>query len=296
MRHDDSKRGDREEGDSIGLGGFLRSLLSGVSFGEKAEREEVIRLSRPSGDALKVHNANGRTQVFGEDREDIEIIAVKHARAESREEAHRLLDEIEVITEEVDGTLAIEVELPGRWTRRGRANLEIRLPRAMQISVEASNGKVYLDGLRGTIRARSSNGSVCATNIVGDLEVFTSNAKVSCDGTCGRLRARSSNGPIELEDHRGSIDASTSNGIIRAHLEELGREGIVLATSNGRIILDLPDEVDAEVDMRVDNGVIRNDRQLTSQTGESHGRVRGRLGRGGALIKLRTSNGIISLR
>ena len=31
----------------------------------------------------------------------------------------------------------------------------------------------------------------------------------------------------------------------------------MLATSNGRIALELPEEVDGDVDIRVDNGVIR---------------------------------------
>jgi len=162
--------------------------------------------------------------------------------------------------------------------------------------VSAANGKLYLEGMRRAVRARSSNGSVHVSDVVGDIEVHTSNAKVSCDCTCGRLMARSSNGKIELDDHRGSIDASTANGPIRATLEELGREGVLLATSNGRITLELPAEVDAELDMRVDNGLIRNDRELSAQSRDSNGRVRGRLGRGGSLIKLRTSNGIISLR
>ena len=134
------------------------------------------------------------------------------------------------------------------------------------------------------------------SDVIGDVEVSTSNAKVSCDCTCGRLLARSSNGKIELDEHRGSVDASTSNGLIRAALEQVGLEGVHLATSNGRIVLDLPDEVDADVDLRVDNGLIRNDRQLCKATRETNGRLRGRLGRGGALIKLRTSNGSISLR
>ena len=61
-------------------------------------------------------------------------------------------------------------------------------------------------------------------------------------------------------------------------------------------MLELPEEVDAEVDLHVDNGVIRNDRQLVRGTRETNGRVRGTLGRGGIPIKLRTSNGSISLR
>jgi DUF4097 and DUF4098 domain-containing protein YvlB len=133
-------------------------------------------------------------------------------------------------------------------------------------------------------------------DVVGDLEISTSNAKICCSCTRGRVIARSSNGKIELEDHRGSVDASTSNGLIHAELEELGSEGVQLATSNGRIVLELPDEVDADVDIRVDNGIIRNDRELCKAVRERSGQLRGRLGRGGALIKLRTSNGSIALR
>ena len=73
-------------------------------------------------------------------------------------------------------------------------------------------------------------------------------------------------------------------------------EGLELPAFPRAPVVDLPDEVDADVDLRVDNGLIRNDRKLGKAVRESNGRMRGRLGRGGALIKLRTSNGSISLR
>jgi hypothetical protein len=54
--------------------------------------------------------------------------------------------------------------------------------------------------------------------------------------------------------------------------------------------------VAGEIDTRGPNGVIRNDRTLCKATRASNGQVRGQLGSGGPLIKLRTSNGSISLR
>ena len=92
------------------------------------------------------------------------------------------------------------------------------------------------------------------------------------------------------------MDASTSNGLINASLSAVGKDGVMLATSNGRIRLELPEDVDADVDLRVENGIIRNDRTLCRAVRESNGRVRGTLGRGGVLIKLRTSNGSITIR
>jgi len=79
-------------------------------------------------------------------------------------------------------------------------------------------------------------------------------------------------------------------------MDELGEMGVSLTTTNGRIVLDLPEKPDADVDIRVENGHIRNDLELKNQTSDPDGRVRGRLGAGGTPIKLRTSNGTVSLR
>ena len=70
----------------------------------------------------------------------------------------------------------------------------------------------------------------------------------------------------------------------------------MLATSNGRIVLELPESVDADVDIRVDNGVIRNDRAPCKSTTDRADRLRCRLGSGGTPIRVRTSNGSVSLR
>jgi len=279
-----------------GFGSFLRTLLAGIPWSEHAEREVELRLQSPRSGLFRVHNANGRTRLIGEDRTDISVRASKNARAESDAAAHALLDGIHLIHETHGDVLDLEVDVPRRWNRRGYVNLELRVPRGLSAEIVASNGKVAIENLRGSVRARSSNGSVEILDVVGDIEVATSNAKVCCSCTRGRLVARSSNGKIVLEEHRGSVDASTTNGLIRASLDEVGRDGVHLATSNGRILLDLPDEVDAEIDIRVDNGVIRTDREFCKAARERSGQLRGRLGRGGAPIKLRTSNGVVSLR
>jgi len=288
--------GAHEQTRSEGIGSFLRSLLAGIPWSECTESKEEMTLAAPAAGRIRVNNGNGKTRVIGEDRDDVALRIHRRARAESQEAAAEVLEAIRIDSADVSGKLVLDVHTPRKWNRHGHAHLELRVPRGSHITVEANNGKVCVEGMRARVCARSSNGAVRVSDVVGDVEVTTSNAKVCCDGTCGRLLARSSNGKIELADHRGSVDATTSNGLIRASLEEVGAEGVVLATSNGRIVLELPEQVDAEVDLRVDNGVIRTLRDLETRHGDSAGRLRGKLGRGGAPIKLRTSNGTISLR
>lgn len=283
-------------GHSGSIADLLRSLVSGIPWSESADRVDTLQLSPSPNDLLRVRNASGRIEVTAEDRADVVVVATKHARAESREAAERLVEAIRISEGRRNGIVDLEVEVPRRWNRRGKVNLAIRVPRGLRLDCAAVNGNLLMCGLRARASARSSNGAVSIQNMIGDLEIFTSNAKITCSKTCGRLLARSSNGKIELVGHRGSLDASTSNGFIHATLDEVGEEGIRLATSNGRIVLELPDEVDADVDVRVDNGVIRSSRVLRNGSGARQGKLIGALGLGGTPIKIRTSNGSVSLR
>jgi len=288
--------GDRDEPRSHhGIGGFLRSLLQGIPWRERAELEETMMLPAPRT-GLTIDNENGRTHVIGEDRADVALKIVRAARGETAKDAAERAGAIHVTTRENGGELFVDVNVPGRFLLRGKADLEVRAPRATRVSVNSANGLVCLSGLRAAVRAHSSNGPVRISDIVGDIDVHTSNARVQAECNCGRIVARSSNGKIDLAEHHGSVDAATSNGTICCRMESIDAGGVVLATSNGRITLDLPEQVDADVDIRVDNGTIRNQRAMPCAPREKEGRLRCILGRGGAPIKLRASNGSVSVR
>jgi len=278
-----------------GFGSFLRSLLAGIPWSERVEVVEEFSLAAPRSGALRLDNANGMTRILGEERDDVAVVMQKVARAESAGAAQQLAQEIRLARNDTDFGTELEVEAPRRWNRRAHANLELRVPRGTRVEVSASNGKVCISGLANGVRVRSSNVAVRVEDVEGDVEIHASNARLWCGGVRGKLLARTSNGKIEIERHRGALDASSSNGLIHAVIEELTGP-VVMATSNGKLALELPEEVDADVNLRVDNGVIRNQRSLCRCTRSSGGRLTGQLGRGGIPIKLRTSNGSISLR
>jgi len=293
---DHATENESDEATGPGFGGLLRSLFSKMQWGERATHEESIVVPCPVGRAISVFNANGKTRVLGEDRGDIEIRIHKSVRADCPDLAAKLLDSIRLQNSKSADVLEIEVQIPRKCSRHAVAHMEICVPCDTQVSLGSTNGKICLSGLDRSIRARSNNGSVSIDDVNGDIDVTTANAKVTCRGTRGHLRARSSNGKIEVDCHHGSIEASTSNGVIRASLEELGENGVSLTTTNGKIVLDLPEKPNADVDIQVENGHIRNDLELQDQVRDMNGRVRGRIGEGGTPIKLRNSNGTVSLR
>ena len=293
---DSTEEEETEAATGPGFGGLLRSLFSRMQWGERTTHEEILVIPSPPGRAISIYNANGKTRVVGQDRNDIEVRIHKSVRADCPDVAAKLLDSIRLQNSMSADVLEIEVQIPRKCSRHSVAHIELCVPRDTDVSLGSTNGKICLEGLERPIRARSNNGSVSINDVKGDIDVTTANAKVTCKSTQGHLRARSSNGKIEVDCHQGSIDASTSNGVIRASLDELREMGVSLTTSNGRIVLELPEKPDADVDILVENGHIRNDLELEDQVRDVDGRVRGRLGRGGIPIRLRTSNGTISLR
>ena len=59
------------------FGNFLRSLLAGVPWSERVEREEVLHISRAASKSFRLHNANGRTRVIGDHLNQSKVVITK---------------------------------------------------------------------------------------------------------------------------------------------------------------------------------------------------------------------------
>jgi hypothetical protein len=129
------------------------------------------------------------------------------------------------------------------------------------------------------------------------LDLSTSNGGISIQGFTGGALLHTSNGGIDVDELQGGIDAHTSNGAITCDLIILGTdEEALLSTSNGRITLTVPGDIDATFEASTSNGSIDvngfDDIDYESNEGTHKS---GTIGLGGATITLSTSNGSITL-
>ena len=123
----------------------------------------------------------------------------------------------------------------------------------------------------------------------------TVNGDVRVHDLASEVGAKSVNGDIEIST-TGFAEASTVNGSIEAAMERYDiASGLSFSTVNGSISLDLPDDVDADVDARWVNGRLETDLLLELIGRVSRRSVRGVLGEGGPELNLRTVNGSIRL-
>jgi hypothetical protein len=125
---------------------------------------------------------------------------------------------------------------------------------------------------------RTVNGGVEATGLRGDVGAFTVNGDVDVSTT----------GFAEAETVNGSIEASMGSSDLR--------DGVEFSTVNGSIVLDLPDDIDAELDASWLNGSFESDIPFLLQGSVSKRSARGVLGDGGPRLELETVNGSIRIR
>jgi DUF4097 and DUF4098 domain-containing protein YvlB len=208
------------------------------------------------GGSLELQNVNGTVDVQGWDRNEIEVHAVKTAK-------HKESD-LELVSIEVDakpGVVSVATRYPQNEGVEVAVEYTVRVPHCAHVE--------HVGTVNGTLR-------VSGIERVEDL--------------------RTVNGNIEVYEGGGSVHAHTTNGNV--HLELLhvqDKNGAIAETTNGSLLLAVPADTHADLETRCLNGNFFSELPVTFESTLKPREMHGKLGRGGAPIRLHTVNGGIRL-
>jgi DUF4097 and DUF4098 domain-containing protein YvlB len=127
--------------------------------------------------------------------------------------------------------------------------------------------------------------------------VQTVNGSLLVRGVEGGGELKSVNGNVEVLESSGRFNAKTTNGNLRLEFRHLNDGApMKLETVNGSVVLGLPSNASADLNVRNMNGDLYSDFPVTSTSDLPGARAfRGKLGHGGGAISVRTINGAIRL-
>lgn len=203
---------------------------------------------------------NGGIRVIGEDRNDIEVSARIQARAESESDARSIGEGVRV---HIDGGTA-SADGPDTGRRESwHVNYVVRVPRGIDLDLEANNGPVSIEAVR------------------------------------GRIEARTQNGPLSLKDLSGDVEARTVNGPLTVDLagDRWDGQGLDAETRNGPVTLRIPDGYSARLETGTNHGPFDTDVPLTiTRLGRNNRRIDTVLGNGGPAVRAITTNGPVTIR
>jgi len=208
------------------------------------------------GGSFELQNVNGTVDVQGWDRDTVEIHAVKTAK--NRE------SDLELVSIDVDakaGVVSVATRYPQNEGVEVAVEYTVRIPHCAHVE--------HLGTVNGTLR-------VSGIDRVEDL--------------------RTVNGSIEVYEAGGAVHAHTTNGNV--HLELLhvqDKNGAIAETTNGSVLLAVPTDTHADLETRCLNGNFSSELPVTFESTLKPREMHGKLGPGGAPIRLHTVNGGIRL-
>jgi DUF4097 and DUF4098 domain-containing protein YvlB len=195
-----------------------------------------------------------------------------------------------------------DFEGPALHARSRSGSIRLRNARADRVDVEAAYGDLSLDRVAPRARdlevtATTGSGDLSARDVTGSLDASNRSGTIRIDGFRGDLRARSEYGDVALDGELAALDAETGSGTLRV----VARAGSRVAspwrieTRYGDVAIDVPRDLDAQIDAATTHGRISGDVDVKSTGGDDDHRASAKVGAGGGAIRITTSNGDVRI-
>ena len=201
---------------------------------------------------------NGGIQVHGWDRDEVRLVARLQAQAGRDADARALLEGVRVDTDGVIRAVGPRADGDrGSWS----ASFDLYVPRRTDLELETENGGIRVRDVDARVRFTAGNGGVTLTDLAGDVQGTTRNGGVRVALGGGRWQGA----------------------------------GLDVRTGNGGVRLAIPTGYDAELETGTVNGPFNVDFPMTV-SGRIGRTLRTRLGEGGPLVRVSTTNGPVSIQ
>lgn len=249
--------------------------------GDAAVLREEKRFSVTADAELTLATFDGSVKVQSWDRPEVLVKIEK--RGPDREMAAAL-----EVTATQDGN-RIEVRAPEPKGSRdfvGIGNVQpasvsfiVSVPRSIRLTANTGDGSISVANVGGTIDLRTGDGSIRADGLNGDIKVRTEDGSVHLEGTLGALQAETGDGSMVIEADEGSAMKGDWD----------------ISTGDGSIVFRVPGSFNADIDASSRDGSVRGELTGLQHEEADSGQesLKGRLGTGGHLVRLRSGDGSI---
>ena len=226
---------------------------------------------------------------------------------EKRGPTKEALDGLKIDTKQEGNRIDVEVRKPSHEVAAffgvGRlsptAKLIVTMPREGNVIARSGDGSIRIEHVHGRLELRTGDGSIRAVDIAGNLTLATGDGSVTLEDIAGDLDVDTGDGSVSVAGTPSGLKLHTGDGSItlRALSGTTMKDDWSMTTGDGDVAVYLPSDFGAELDAHTGDGSIRNELQLSNDEGDKNRRsLKGKLGAGGKLLRIRTGDGSIRLK
>ncbi len=280
------------------------AVLVSVPLGAQTSLQRIdTTYAFDNGGAVRLSIVSGEIRVVGTQSNEIRVNAsIERGRIEASFSRLRASLEARSVNNRM-GAAIFELSVP-IGTRVSASSV------SGDIEIRATAAAVTVSAVSGNIVVRDAGDRVDIGTVSGDLDVSDLRGRIAIETVSGEILADELVGDLSVESVSGTIDLRRSRltGIRAESVSgDLGYDGPFSATGvysfnthSGDIVLALPANVGADLELETWSGRIASDFPLTLQPGDMGGRrnrrMEFRIGAGGARISAESFSGNITIR
>jgi Putative adhesin len=283
---------------------FAAALLSAAcvhvdSQGHSVREEHRFKIEGQPD--LRLTTFDGSVEVRSWDQPEVLV------EIEKRGPSKEAIDRLEVVVNQQGDRIELEARRPmGGDTFIGigiNISPQVRyiatVPRNAAIVARSGDGAIRIERITGRIELRTDDGSIRGDELSGELSATTGDGSVVLDDVNGSVEISTSDGGVSVTGRLARARVRTGDGSVtlRAEPGSAMSGDWTLTTSDGGVVVYLPADFNADIDAHTGDGRIRSEFSLAEdETKRENRTVRGRIGKGGHTLKVRTGDGSIVLR
>ena len=250
--------------------------------------------------AIDIRSGEGTTIVVEIEKRGPTKEALDELRIETKQEGDRILVEVKKPAHEV---VVFGVGVGHMSTT---AKLIVTMPREGNVYAKSGDGSIRIEHVYGRLELKTGDGSIRATDIAGQLTLATGDGSVTLQDVAGDLDVDTGDGSVSVGGKPATVKLHTGDGSItfRAAPGTSMKGDWSMTTGDGGVAVYLPSDFGAELDAHTGDGSIRNELGLQAEAEADRDRdrerdrrsLKGKLGAGGKLLRIRTGDGSIRLK
>ena len=186
-----------------------------------------------------------------------------------------------------------------KWLRpqRHAATVTVSVPRKCQAQVGVVSAAAVMSGISARASVRSVSGGITLDGVTGDVDANTVSGPVEAQGMNGKLNFNTVSGDLTLADGwMERLDVNGVSGDVTADLDLDPLGGMQVTTVSGEVMVRLPAEADARVNLHSVSGDVRSEfAELRRSSAPASRSVSGSLGAGSGHVSVTTMSGRVML-
>src|SRR6201995_2853037 len=187
-----------------------------------------------------------------------------------------------------------------KWLRpqRHAATVTVSVPRKCRAQVGVVSATAVMSGISARASVKSVSGEITLDGVTGDVDANTVSGAVEAQGINGKLNFNTVSGDLTLADGwLERLDVNGVSGDVTADLDLDPLGGVQVTTASGEVMLRLPAEADARVNLHSVSGDVRSEfAELRRSSAPVSRSVSGSLGAGSGQVSVTTIAGRVMLR